>query len=62
MVDDSTTYEVDVIGQSMGGLIAVYAALDDPTLGKRVKIRRLYTICSPLQGAKLATLPELRGR
>lgn len=54
-VDPQTTAEVDVIGQSMGGLIAVHAALDASALGKRVRLRTLYTICSPLQGAKLAT-------
>jgi pimeloyl-ACP methyl ester carboxylesterase len=54
-VDGSqATKEVDVIGQSMGGLIALHAAVEDPALGKRVKINRLVTICSPLQGAKLA--------
>ncbi|MFT3787407.1 MAG: hypothetical protein QM770_14780 [Tepidisphaeraceae bacterium] len=53
--DANTTVEVDVIGQSLGGMIAVYSALDDASLGKRVRIRRLYTICSPLQGAKEAT-------
>lgn len=53
-VDSDETVEVDVIGQSMGGLIAIYSALDDPALGKRLKIKRLFTISSPLSGAKLA--------
>ena len=54
--DAAQTVEVDVIGQSLGGLIAMHAALDDPKLGRRVRIRRLYTICSPLQGATLAEI------
>ena len=49
------TVEVDVIGQSLGGLIGAYSALDDPALGKRLNVNRLFTISSPLQGAKLAT-------
>lgn len=49
------TVEVDVIGQSLGGLIAVYASLDDPRFAKRLKIKRLFTISSPLAGAKMAT-------
>lgn len=48
------TIEVDVIGQSMGGLVGFYSAMNDPRLGKRLKIRRLYTISSPLQGANRA--------
>ncbi len=56
VVDPNETVEVDVIGQSMGGLIALYAAIDDPALGKRVRIKRLFTISSPLTGAKLALL------
>jgi len=52
--DPDQTVEVDVVGQSMGGLVAMHAALRDPTLGRRLNVRRLYTISSPLQGAKLA--------
>jgi hypothetical protein len=50
----NATVEVDVIGQSMGGLVAMYSAAADPTLGRRVKIRRLYTLSSPLSGASRA--------
>lgn len=52
---DTETVEVDVIGQSLGGLIAIYSAMEDPRFAKRLKIRRLFTISSPLQGAKMAT-------
>jgi pimeloyl-ACP methyl ester carboxylesterase len=48
--------EIDVIGQSMGGLIALYSALDDPTLGGRVRIHRVFTLSAPLSGARLAML------
>lgn len=51
--DPSATVEVDVIGESMGGLIAMFSALDDPQLGRRLRIRNLYTISSPLRGAKM---------
>jgi pimeloyl-ACP methyl ester carboxylesterase len=55
--DDAVrTREVDVIGISMGGLAARYAATPKP--GKRVlAVSRLFTISSPLRGATLATLP-----
>lgn len=52
--DPDATTEVDVIGQSMGGLVAMYSAATDPSLGRRVKIRRLYTLSSPLSGASRA--------
>jgi pimeloyl-ACP methyl ester carboxylesterase len=47
------TIEVDVVGMSMGGLLARYAALPIPGR-KRLKIARLFTIASPHDGAKLA--------
>lgn len=46
--------EVDVVGQSMGGLIALLSALADG--GPRLPIARLFTVASPLRGATLATL------
>ena len=52
--DPEATVEVDIVGHSMGGLVALYAAAADPTLGRRVKIRRLYTVSSPLTGAARA--------
>lgn len=51
---DDETVEVDVIGQSMGGVVAMFAALRDESLGKRLRIRRLFTLASPLRGARLA--------
>jgi len=55
--DPDRTTEVDVIGASMGGLAARYAALppgpgDRPH--RRLRIARLFTISSPLRGAVLA--------
>ena len=49
--------EVDVVGQSMGGLIALLSALDSG--GPRLRIARLFTVASPLRGARLATLTRL---
>ena len=48
--DQSATVEVDVVGYSMGGVAARYAAL--PLKGKRLKISRLFTISSPHRGAE----------
>jgi hypothetical protein len=48
------TAEVDVIGQSMGGLIALYSAVDLKDGSSRLNARRIFTLSSPLQGAKLA--------
>ena len=47
------TAEVDVVGISMGGLAARYAALSE-TGHRRLRIARLFTISSPLRGATLA--------
>jgi hypothetical protein len=54
VVSPDETVEVDVVAQSMGGVVALFSALPDPILGKRLKIRRLYTISSPLNGARRA--------
>ncbi len=55
--DPTQTTEVDVVGASMGGLAARYAALP-PEPGeryrRRLRIARLFTLSSPLQGASLA--------
>jgi len=48
--------EVDVVAFSMGGLVARYAAIRD-SAGHRLPIRRLYTISTPHEGARLAGIP-----
>jgi hypothetical protein len=60
--DDGATVEVDVIGISMGGLVARYAAraLDDGS--RRLRIHRLFTISTPHRGATLAELPTIDPR
>jgi pimeloyl-ACP methyl ester carboxylesterase len=55
--DLDETLEVDVVAFSMGGLVARYAALAQPGL-RRLKIRRLFTISTPHQGADLAGIPH----
>lgn len=59
--DDNWTAEVDVVAVSMGGLIARHAAAGpaDATSLKRLNIVRLFTICTPHQGARRASLPPL---
>jgi pimeloyl-ACP methyl ester carboxylesterase len=54
--DPEWTAEVDVIGNSLGGLAARYAAApsNDPAHPRRLRIARLFTISSPLRGARLA--------
>jgi hypothetical protein len=54
--DPTWTTEVDVVGASLGGLVARYAAApsDDPAKPRRLKIARLFSISSPQQGATLA--------
>lgn len=49
---EDATVEVDVVGLSMGGLVARYAA--DRLEGRRLKIRRLITIATPHRGAVMA--------
>jgi pimeloyl-ACP methyl ester carboxylesterase len=55
--DPTQTTEVDVVGVSMGGLAARYAAL--PTRSRRLRIARLFTISSPLRGAIFADAPPI---
>ena len=45
--------EVDVVAFSMGGLVARDLAIPDKA-GRRLPIRRLYTVSSPHEGARLA--------
>jgi hypothetical protein len=56
------TVEVDVIGFSMGGLVARHAARPRNDGGKRLRIRRLFTISTPHRGARMASLPTLDDR
>jgi hypothetical protein len=56
--DPEATVEVDVIGPSMGGLVARHAALPRPG-ERRLKVARLFTISTPHRGAALASLPAL---
>jgi pimeloyl-ACP methyl ester carboxylesterase len=48
--------EVDVVAFSMGGLVARFAATPDE-VGRRLPIRRLYTLCTPHLGARMAGFP-----
>ena len=51
-----TLPEVDVVAFSMGGLVARSAAAVDEA-GHRLPVRRLFTICTPHEGARLAGIP-----
>src|SRR5688572_25529393 len=58
--DPTQTCEVDVIGLSMGGLVGRYCAAPPGGTGRRLNVRRLFTISSPHQGALRARrLPPL---
>jgi hypothetical protein len=61
--DPRWTTEVDVVGASLGGLAARYAAADslDPHHARRLKIARLFSISSPHAGAKMAKLSPIPG-
>jgi hypothetical protein len=59
--DPEATVEVDVIGVSMGGLVARHACRPNGD-GPRLKIRRLFTIATPHRGAKMAGLPTFDKR
>lgn len=48
--------EVDVVAFSMGGLVARDAAIPDAA-GRRLRIKRLFTICTPHLGARMAAFP-----
>ena len=47
---------VDVVAFSMGGLVARHAAIPDEA-GRSLPIARLFTICTPHEGARLAGIP-----
>ena len=54
--DPNWTSEVDVVGLSLGGLVARYCAAPsrDPRHPRRLRIAQLFTISSPHSGAALA--------
>ena len=58
--DPDWTTEVDVIGFSMGGIVARYTAAPTPETDaseiKRLRIANLYTISTPHRGALMATV------
>ncbi|MCA9287898.1 MAG: hypothetical protein KDA05_04890 [Phycisphaerales bacterium] len=56
--DPSRTIEVDVIGFSMGGLVARHAALPLGSSGleRRLVARRIFTLGTPHRGARAAVL------
>lgn len=61
--DPHYTREVDVVGVSMGGVVARYAASPPAgARGKRLRVATLFTISSPHRGAEMAALPALLGR
>lgn len=54
--DPNFTTEVDVVGASLGGLAARYAAApsSDPARPRRLRMARLFSVASPHTGATLA--------
>ena len=60
--DPVWTAEVDVVGVSMGGLVARYAAMPGEDSRKRLKIARLMTISTPHRGADWAMMPTIEDR
>lgn len=57
----ASTVEVDVIAISMGGLVSRYAALPRAD-ARSLRIARLFTVCTPHRGARLAAVPTLERR
>ena len=57
--DETWTTEVDVIGFSMGGIVARYSAApieSDAVTTKRLRIKNLYTLSTPHRGSLLASV------
>lgn len=63
--DPAFTIEVDVVGNSMGGLVALYAVLPpepgSTTSFRALRAARVFTLGSPLRGAEAAKIPALGG-
>lgn len=60
--DPARTIEVDVIGVSMGGIVARVAAAglhDAWEHGRRLRIARLWTLATPHRGAKMASVAAI---
>ena len=58
--DPMVTAEVDVIGNSMGGLVALYAS--EPRPGEpRLRTVRLFTIGTPFMGSVVADMAPING-
>jgi pimeloyl-ACP methyl ester carboxylesterase len=55
------TAEVDVVGVSLGGLVARYAAAPRED-GPRLRVANLYSISSPHRGARMASVPSWEPR
>jgi hypothetical protein len=53
------TVEVDVIGFSLGGIVARHSALPREDGGTRLRIARLFTLAAPHMGTGAAELPTL---
>jgi pimeloyl-ACP methyl ester carboxylesterase len=53
------TVDVDVVGFSMGGIVAQYAALPRDDHGDRLRIVRLFTLATPHRGTAAAEFPTL---
>ena len=63
--EPGATVEVDVVGVSMGGLVARYAAIESngqSAAARRLRMARLFTISTPHRGAEMASAPALDPR
>jgi len=60
--ESGETVEVDVVAYSMGGLAARYAAAPRIDDGRRLKVRRLFTIATPHRGAQMAPIARFEQR
>lgn len=56
------TLPLDVVGISMGGLVARHMATPDHETGPRLNIKRLFTISTPHQGSTWAMFPSANAK